>query len=125
MTGHRDGLADARALITEYEAASNRERNYGRARFADLFYAAACDMVRVIGIAVETVSDSGETLAGVMVDVHENGQQRAAMDIAKLIAGRGCRPASMVLDEVEEQVITVLEKGQAQRKAAPPLRLVK
>ena len=44
-TGPADPLAELRALVTEYEAASARERNYGSSRFADLFYWAVKELL--------------------------------------------------------------------------------
>jgi hypothetical protein len=44
----RDAMADLCALVAEYTAASNRERNYGSSRFANLFWSYLTDLMPVI-----------------------------------------------------------------------------
>jgi len=43
-----DPLEALKELVAEYGAASSRERNYGRARFADLFFHYLTDLMPVI-----------------------------------------------------------------------------
>jgi hypothetical protein len=40
-----DPLAELQALVAEYAAATPRQRNYGSARFADLFYWAVVELL--------------------------------------------------------------------------------